>query len=280
MVGFLANRELLRMTISLYSFKRGASAGVTLLELLVVLMIIGIIVTAAVKTWDVTLERGRYETTLKELEQLAFAIAGNPELFSEGKRTDFGYVGDVGMVPLKLIDLVERPSEIDTGVWKGPYVKPTFQEVPLAFLTDAWGDTYIYDYNQVFIRSYGGGSVATPNTWMTRKIAQNRAVLENNTVSGTIVDAYGNPPGVNKNKIIVRLFYPYLGRFRVEAESVKADGYFKFQFVPIGNHKLQAVYYDSIPPDTIITDTVEKVISVYPRVGAEGLPLRFPAVKF
>ncbi|MBM3323264.1 prepilin-type N-terminal cleavage/methylation domain-containing protein, partial [candidate division WOR-3 bacterium] len=34
-------------------------AGMTLLELLVVLMVLSLILTAAVKAWDVTLERGR-----------------------------------------------------------------------------------------------------------------------------------------------------------------------------------------------------------------------------
>ena len=44
--------------------------GVTLLELLVVLMILSIVLTAAVRTWDVTLERGRTETTARKLSQL------------------------------------------------------------------------------------------------------------------------------------------------------------------------------------------------------------------
>jgi len=36
------------------------------------------------------------EETRKEIDRLACAIAGNPELYDNGIRSDFGYIGDTG----------------------------------------------------------------------------------------------------------------------------------------------------------------------------------------
>ncbi len=87
-----------------------SSKGVTLIELLVVLMILSLILTAAVRTWDVTLERGRFEQTRQKLDKLAKAIIGDPDYIVGGVRVDFGFVGDMGTLPRTLNDLVTSPS--------------------------------------------------------------------------------------------------------------------------------------------------------------------------
>jgi len=100
--------------------------GVTLLELLVVLMILSIVLTAAVKTWDVTLERGRAQTTASKLTQLVNVIVGDPDYIVAGQRADFGFVGDMGRVPDSLSELVKAPAGSTT--WRGPYIHSTFNQ--------------------------------------------------------------------------------------------------------------------------------------------------------
>lgn len=258
--------------------------AVTLLELLIVLMIIGILVTAAVKTWDVSLQRSRFNATLKEMEQLSWAIAGNPDLVTGGKRSDFGYVGDLGLFPPTLQDLNENISSYPA--WHGPYIKPAFQESPKSYMIDAWGDTYQYpnpmtlaDTSPIYIRSNGGGSLATPGNWLTRVITNRKSELLSNTISGDFSDAYGNPP-TTQDAINLMLYYSQAGR----SESVPAiltsinNRHFEFTHIPVGNHRLRVI--GNHLGSTSLAETVEKYISVFPRLGATDINIRFSTIKF
>ncbi len=260
--------------------------AVTLLELLIVLMIIGLLLTAAVKTMDVSLQRSRFNTTVKEMENLSWAIAGNPDLISGGKRSDFGYVGDLGILPPTLRDLYENYNNFPA--WRGPYIKSAFQESPQSYMMDAWGDTYIYpnpntiiDTSPVYVRSYAGGSAATSETWLTKIVANRMRDLLNNTVAGNVYDAKGNPIGSSPLDIAyMKIYYPKLGRmdsFPWTCDT-STKSYFEISAIPVGNHRIKAIAeHYSIP---VIRDSVEQYICVYPRVGATDIEIRFPAIRF
>ncbi len=253
-------------------------SGVTLLELLVVMVIIGILATAAIRTWDVTLEKGRYEETMRELEELARAIVGDERIVVSGERVDFGFVGDCGMLPQNLIDLGVRPDYVDSSLWRGPYIKPAFAENPRAFLFDAWGDSYIYRPESLFIRSFGGGSDVGFSRWLTKRFGTRVGDFLNNRVRGYVEDAFGNrPSGEDLKNLSAYLIYPWQGellRDTMEFDSLR-PGEFVFQPVPIGKVRLIVVYRDTIPPDSI-----ERIITVYPKIGKEDLVLKFANVVF
>ena len=270
-----------------FSYSKLSQNGVTLLELLIVLMIIGLLVTAAVKTMDVSLQRSRFSSTVKELENLSWAIAGNPELISGGKRSDFGYIGDLGVLPLTLRDLYENYSNLPN--WKGPYIKAAFQENPDSYRIDAWGDTYIYpnpntvvETSSVYVRSYAGSSITTPENWLTKLVANRKKDLTSNTVEGNIIDAYNNPIGSwPLDTAYLKIYYPVLGR--MDSTPTRCDSStgprFSFTAIPVGNHRIKVIGVHRI--DTIyVVDSVEKYICVYPRVGATGIEVRFPAIRF
>jgi prepilin-type N-terminal cleavage/methylation domain-containing protein len=147
-----------------------SAAAFTLLELLVVLAILGIVTTLAVRSLDQVEDQHRYESTLRRLEEIEFAVLGSPDdRTADGARTLGGFVADMGRLPvasvsaagaaLELRELWENPglplfdvrpataphltdvehqdpAVLVPGGWRGPYLR-----LPLgaAGLLDGWG---------------------------------------------------------------------------------------------------------------------------------------------
>jgi prepilin-type N-terminal cleavage/methylation domain-containing protein len=258
--------------------------GVTLLELLVVLMILSIVLTAAVKTWDVTLERGRAQTTASKLTQLVKVIVGDPDYITAGQRADFGFVGDMGRVPDSLSELVKAPAGSTT--WRGPYIHSTFNQSENGYRMDGWGDTIIYGRQQyasresLFVRSYGGRGVADRSRWQTLNLPYPDTALTNNQVWGQVVDMRGSLP-VNYDqwtRLDVRIYYPSDGK-QNSSDAPGAQIYqdvgkmFKFFGIPQGTHRLMATYLNI---GGAHTDTTIQLVPVYPGVGDRHVRLRLP----
>ena len=73
--------------------KLNSSSGFTLIELVIIIIIIAIITAVAMVNMTSSFDTARHEHTKAELDALAFAIVGNPALYTNGARSDFGYVG-------------------------------------------------------------------------------------------------------------------------------------------------------------------------------------------
>lgn len=259
------------------------SRGVTLLELLVVLMILSIILTAAVKTWDVTLERGRAQTTASKLQQLVKVIVGDPEYIVAGQRVDFGFVGDEGRLPDSLSELVVRPPS--DSVWRGPYIRSTFNQSADGYRIDGWGDSIVYgrkkyqNNDSLFVRSYGGRGPADLSRWQTVNFPYSYKALVDNQVSGRIVDVRGDPVPLGRPAIvdwlIVRLFTPKAGKITFDPEIGAAAADFRYTGVPQGIHRIEALFVrtNPLPPETL--RTVQN-IPVYPGSGVSDIILRIP----
>ena len=262
--------------------------GVTLLELLVVLMILSIVLTAAVRTWDVTLERGRAQTTVSKLNQLVTVIVGDPDYIVAGQRADFGFVGDEGRVPDSLAELVVRPP--GDSVWRGPYVRSTFNQSSSGFQTDGWGQTIVYgrqaygSYDSLFVRSYGGRGVADPSRWQTVHSPYTYDALTNNTVDGLVVDVRGKSPAevsdtFRRSAIIsnlkVTLYWPKDGKLDSLDQPGAAAPKFTFPGIPQGTHRIVATYvnFNHLMRGTF---TATQDVPVYPGLGAHNITLRLP----
>jgi prepilin-type N-terminal cleavage/methylation domain-containing protein len=269
--------------------------GVTLLELLVVLMILSLILTAAVKTWDVTLQRGRIEQTTQKLDRLASVITGDPNYVVAGRRVDFGYVGDMGELPLTLADLVVRPTRADTNAWRGPYIRATFNESPNGYRIDGWGDTIIYGraaygLDSLFVRSYSGEGLSDRTKWLTRYFGYRWTELLQDTVDGRVEDVRGVLPDSNlfvngTATGIIRVYLEYRRDGRIDTVSLNRlpGGLFTTHTsegpapviypVPQGTHRLwaQHINFYAVPNETTTTAVN---VTVYPRLGARGVVLR------
>lgn len=228
--------------------------GYSLIELVVVIVIVGIIATVGIRSLHSAGETAKAEETKKELDQLAWAVAGRPDLRSGGQRIDFGYVGDVGSLPPNLDALVTNPGGYTT--WAGPYIRDEFQLTDTSasseFKADAWGDAYTYS-GGIMISSTGSGST------ITRQIASSVDDLLRNTVSTVITDLDHTPPGnLYRDSVSVVLTYPDgAGALTTRTQNPSANGYVIFDSIPIGSHQLQIVYV----PDN---DTLRRRVMVEP----------------
>ncbi|MFH1373815.1 MAG: prepilin-type N-terminal cleavage/methylation domain-containing protein [bacterium] len=226
--------------------------GYSLVELVVVIIIIGIIASISITSMNSSTETVRVEKTKKELEQLAFAIAGNPKLISGGFRTDFGYVGDIGAMPSNLDDLVQNPGGYTT--WDGPYIHDDYYASAGAseveFKIDAWGTVYTYT---------GGASITSQGgtTPITREIAPSLDHILRNTVSVVVIDVDNTPPGtINRDSVRMVMSYPNgSGAITTRTKYPAPDGYVQFDSIPIGSHRIRIVYL----PDS---DTLTRIVSV------------------
>lgn len=250
--------------------------GVTLVELLIVIMIIGLLAAAGLKAYDTSLQAGRFQTTMRTLNELAYAIVGNPDLVQAGVRIDYGYVADIGKLPEQLMDLVQAPSGIDPTLWRGPYVTNRLVENPRGFTYDAWGDSFIYRADSLTISSRRGVSWLLPDSWITRKLARNSGELLRNTVAGVVQDAKGNVPGGDSTMSVkAALTYPFFGYLQYDTVAVDSNGGFRFDSrVPIGNRTVSVVVKDTVLPDTF-TVIATKNVSVTPG-GRNWVEVRLP----
>ncbi|MEO0072368.1 MAG: prepilin-type N-terminal cleavage/methylation domain-containing protein [candidate division WOR-3 bacterium] len=231
--------------------------GVTLVELIVVVLIIGILGTVAYRTIDATSYQAKFEKTKKEMLDIVKAIVGNPDLVSEGRRIDFGYVGDMGQLPPSISSLINNEG----GNWHGPYFTGRFLEDTVGIKLDEWGKPYHYSPESLIIVSAGGGKQR-----LTVKIADTITDLLANEVIGTITDISGAPPASYAPYFLVKLTVPRNGELIDYEIRPRSDGYFAFSPptypVPIGYHRL-IVYKQYGFPDSIV-----KWVAVTPRSRA------------
>ncbi|MFH1686930.1 MAG: prepilin-type N-terminal cleavage/methylation domain-containing protein [bacterium] len=249
-------------SMSPYLFIGRRPRGFTLIEVVMVIVITGILATIAVRQMSGTIQSARYEQTLRELNALAFAIAGNPDLHVGGVRTDYGYVGDVGALPPNLEALRSNPSGLAT--WAGPYMGTGVNADD--FKTDGWG--VVYSYTDTLIRSIGSGSN------LDKIFARTSAALLSNQVTGFVRDARQSSPGSGyADSLLVRLTYPDgSGNLASAAVNPAPDGSFAFTGIPIGVHDLQIVF---IPEN----DTISMSVGVDPG-SVVRVDVAFPAALF
>ena len=159
---FLISEGLLRMSgrVPWFGHERATRAarnpkaigpvrsGLTLAELIVVLVILAAVAAVAVQSLAPVAEQGRYEATKRSLGSFRAAIVGDPN--SADAIT--GFVADTGRLPLSLNELMIRPEdqstfglqqappELSTAIvprgWRGPYL---MANPGGSLLVDGWG---------------------------------------------------------------------------------------------------------------------------------------------
>lgn len=222
--------------------------GITLIEVVVFIVIAGILASVAIRSVSTISDTARLEETRQEMDQLAFAVAGNPELINNGHRADFGYVGDVGALPPSLDALHSDPGY---ATWDGPYISNEIVQIDNDYASDAWGAPY--SFSGTTITSNGSGSP------IVRRIADSNAELLTNSMSGVVLDIDGTPPGtVYNDSLVISLTYPDgAGSYQTDSTQPDMSGYFSFSGIPIGTHTLSVIYYPN-------NDTLNRFVAIPP----------------
>jgi type II secretory pathway pseudopilin PulG len=216
--------------------------------MIVVIIVIGILASVAMKSMDTAIEDARRVQTEREMEMLAQAIAGNPQAVQAGLRADFGYVGDVGSFPPNLSALTQNPGGLTT--WNGPYIEFGYAEDNSGFRLDEWGKAYGYD-GALTITSSGGG--------ITRRLAGDVGDYLLNQMRGSIEDAGGSPPGAGlADSINILITVPNgAGGLSTKAYHPDSSGTFTLDSLPVGEHRLDIVF-------TPWADTLRRFVTILP----------------
>lgn len=256
-----------------------SNKGFTLLEILMVIILIGIVAATAVMFIGNILEQQSVDLTLKDMQNLNHAIAGNPDLVEGGVRNSFGYAGDMGALPANLTALILQGGQLgwraDTGFggltnlgtgagWRGPYVEDKQDDSGnyLALL-DGWGRPYSYDAATGRVGSAGGngvfGGFAAPDA-DDIIYPQTSVGAITGTVSGRVSNPNGGsiqaPPATNNVTIYAP---PPVGAANLTTYPVATDanGYYTIpNLVPIGKHKLSVTVG--------VATTVDRAVTVLP----------------
>ncbi|MGE5342410.1 MAG: LamG-like jellyroll fold domain-containing protein [Candidatus Omnitrophota bacterium] len=123
--------------------------GIAAIEVMVVIAVLFATFSIAIPLFFQAYPVNRANETTKRLIDLKNAMVGDASLMVDKKRVSFGFVGDLGILPVNLGELVAnsqgRPAYQQYGStgmfygWKGPYVKDANA------LKDAWGDDIAFN---------------------------------------------------------------------------------------------------------------------------------------
>ncbi len=155
--------------------------GVTSLEIIVIIAVLLTTLTIAIPLLLNKSSENRENITWKKLNAIRHAIIGDASLAGQNNRlsfgfnSTFGFVGDVGILPTALNELIVRYASrpayqaygVNTGMffgWNGPYLdNTTDSNGNYTALLDAWGRPFVKSNTTAWdieIRSLGANGIA------------------------------------------------------------------------------------------------------------------------
>jgi len=249
------------MTLS----SRPDRSGFTLIEVLMVVLLLTILAVGSVTLLPDTINESRFNQTVEKLNQIRNAMVGNPDIHEGTTRTSFGFLGDMGVIPASISDLLTLPggasayasnSTVRFGLgWNGPYL--TGGNTQTDYTKDAWGTALVYTpgASPPTLVSLGADAVVG-GTGFNQDITVNLPVeLTTATVSGYICQ--GGGPFVATAQVELNMPNGTGALSQAESNLLPADkGNFTFSPVPMGIRSI-SIY---IPSKASPTQTLGPIV--------------------
>lgn len=286
-----------------HSWQSPFSHGLTLLELVVVLGILAVLSTVAIRSLEPIADQARYEQTQLLLSELRSAIVSPPYSTAGSTTTPrSSFAIDTGTLPVELDDLLTRPmgiidrelqsfdSDRDTiddihlaSGWNGPYISLGAGSTRMV---DGWGrePTLIPSGGSLEILSMGSDGDSLPPEDGYRKDIS--AVISPQDYEGTVIfRVYAidllngsriDPSPIGNQRIAV-LFYGVnatggtSGEIAEQTLLIPNSGSFEYrrENTIVGTCAARAILWDDINGDQIL-DAGETILSksivVYPSI--------------
>lgn len=236
--------------------------GFTLVEVVLVVLLLSILGTITFTNLADQTDSRRYEETRAKMEAIRVAILGDDSVDEQGSRTKFGYLGDMGRLPVTLDSLVTQGSQptyaFDTfygfgSGWRGPYISEQFT-AGASVSVDGWGNNFTYATNGLLsITSQGADKAAGGVVYdkdIVLQVPQNRYL---STVQGIVANG-----AIRIGTATVEIRYPVNGTQTAVTNSTTQSGFFVFSTVPYGPRSLQVTGPSpvaSLGPKKIIVDS-------------------------
>jgi len=205
--------------------------GIAGIEVMVIVLLLLAAATVVVPLFLNRSSVNRENITYQKILTIKKAILGDPQLAEKGSRSSFGFVGDLGVLPVNLTELLEqgpgRPSySMSNNVWfgwRGPYLDNTRDSSGnYVALSDAWGQSLRYTYTggaslswSAEIRSFGPDFIAGNGDDIFITITDEEL---RTYVGGTFKDRSGNPV----EESMVTFFFPN-GTTSLDSVQISTD---------------------------------------------------------
>jgi len=220
--------------------------GFTLVEVIVILVVMSILAAVAVPVALRVFETAAEDATREEMINLKKAMIGDTDRQQSAVRGNFGFLGDMGRLPIDLDELYRQGSlpsfsydnvrQAGAG-WKGPYITGSFSgEEANKFRKDGLGNDYALtvgpgQLDAVLISSGPDGLSGTADD-ISLEIFP---VETTATLRGGVKDALGN--GISN--VSVNLNFASNGILTSVTATTDTNGNYSFSSIPFGPRSVQ-----------------------------------------
>jgi len=220
--------------------------GFTLIEVIVILVVMSILAAVAIPVALMIFETAAEDATREEMINLKKAMIGDSNRQQNAARGNFGFLGDMGRLPINLDELYRRGSlpsfsydnvkQAGAG-WKGPYITGSFSgEEANEFKKDGLGNDYALTVGPSQLDGVltSAGPDGVPGT--ADDISLEILPIETTaTLRGSVKDALGN--GISN--VSVNLNFASNGFLTLVTAITDTNGNYSFSSVPFGPRSVQ-----------------------------------------